>query len=124
MVKKKSEGRLPRRPIGEAMDSEDVIGMRLNKFVAHCGVASRRNAAEMVKSGKIMVNDEVVTEPFTVKENDVVKLDGKVINPESKKCTYYSTNQKMSSRPLPRAKRPYHCLMEIIGERVAERIFR
>src|SRR3979490_2071792 len=33
--------------------------MPLNKFIAHCGVCSRRDAAEMVKLGKVKVNDAV-----------------------------------------------------------------
>jgi 23S rRNA pseudouridine2605 synthase len=107
----------------EAMDSEDVIGMRLNKFVAHCGVASRRNAADMVKSGKIMVNDEVVTEPFyQIKENDVVKLDGKVINPESKKV-YLLLNKPKNVITTTSDEKGRTTVMEIIGEKVAERIF-
>src|SRR5574338_1690041 len=37
--------------------------MPLNKFIAHCGVCSRRDAAEMVKLGKVKLNGELVTEP-------------------------------------------------------------
>ena len=37
--------------------------MPLNKFIAHSGVCSRRDAAELIKSGKVKVNGEVVTEP-------------------------------------------------------------
>ena len=37
--------------------------MPLNKFIAHCGVCARRDAAEMVKLGKVKVNGELITEP-------------------------------------------------------------
>ncbi|MBK7344839.1 MAG: hypothetical protein IPJ06_18120 [Saprospiraceae bacterium] len=37
--------------------------MRLNKFVAVCGICARRAAAVLVKEGKVKVNNEVVIEP-------------------------------------------------------------
>src|SRR5262245_38172601 len=37
--------------------------MPLNKFIAHCGVCSRRDAAELVKLGKVKVNGQIITEP-------------------------------------------------------------
>ena len=39
-------------------------GMRLNKFIAHCGICSRRQAADYVKEGFVTVNDQKVIEPF------------------------------------------------------------
>ncbi|HXL56289.1 MAG TPA: S4 domain-containing protein, partial [Chitinophagaceae bacterium] len=44
--------------------------MPLNKFVAHAGICGRREAAEMVKEGKVQVNGSVVYEPgFKVSSN-------------------------------------------------------
>lgn len=52
----------------------------LNKFIARCGVCSRRDAVELIKAGKIAVNKEVITEPgYKVQEQDVVRMDGKII---------------------------------------------
>lgn len=52
--------------------------MPLNKFLAHCGVASRRESAEIVKEGHVAVNDEIITEPaFRVKSDDKVIYNGK-----------------------------------------------
>ena len=57
--------------------------MPLNKYVAHCGVCSRRDAVELIKDGKLKVNDQVITEPgFKVAPNDVVYYMGKKIIPE------------------------------------------
>lgn len=59
--------------------------MQLNKFLAHTGVSSRRNAVELIKSGKVTVNGHIVTEPgYRVKETDMVKVDGKKIKVETK----------------------------------------
>jgi 23S rRNA pseudouridine2605 synthase len=46
---------------------------RLNKYIAHCGVCSRRKAAELVKSGQIRVNGEIEKNPsYMVKDLDQV----------------------------------------------------
>jgi 23S rRNA pseudouridine2605 synthase len=54
--------------------------MPLNKFIAHSGVAARREAAEIVKQGKVKVNGSVVTEPgHKVSSKDDVRVNGKKI---------------------------------------------
>ena len=62
---------------------------RLHKFMAHCGIASRRQAEEYILAGRVTVNDKIVSE-LGVKidvEHDVVTVDGKVLKPEKK--VYY-----------------------------------
>jgi len=55
--------------------------MPLNKFIAHCGVSSRRDAAELVKLGNVKVNNETITEPgHKVSSKDEVKVNGKKIS--------------------------------------------
>lgn len=53
--------------------------MRLNKFLAECGVCSRRKADEIIAEGRVTVNRKTVSEMgFDVDEKkDVVYLDGK-----------------------------------------------
>lgn len=55
--------------------------MRLNKYIAECGVASRRGADCLIEEGRIKVNGKSVTQPGTVidEDNDTVLLDGKKI---------------------------------------------
>ncbi len=56
--------------------------MPLNKYIAHSGVCSRRDAAELIKSGKVKMNGEVVTEPGRkVLEKDVVTVANKKVHP-------------------------------------------
>jgi 23S rRNA pseudouridine2605 synthase len=56
--------------------------MPLNKYIAHSGVCSRRDAAELIKSGKVKLNGEVVTEPGRkVTEKDVVIVGNKKVYP-------------------------------------------
>ena len=58
--------------------------MRLQKYMALCGVASRRRAEEMIQAGRVAVNGAVVTEMgVQVDETrDTVLLDGAPIQPE------------------------------------------
>ncbi len=60
---------------------------RLQKFMASCGIASRRKCEELILSGKVKVNGVIVKE-LGVKVNgniDKIEYDGKVIKPEEKK---------------------------------------
>ena len=62
--------------------------MRLQKYLAGCGAASRRKCEEFITAGRVTVNGAVVTELGTqVEEGDAVTLDGKPVLPEEKK--YY-----------------------------------
>lgn len=53
--------------------------MRLNKFLSTCGVSSRRNAEELITSGKVTINGSVVTNLATTvdENNDTVFVNGK-----------------------------------------------
>lgn len=54
--------------------------MPLNKYIAHCGISARREAAELVKEGKVTVNGTTVTEPgFKVNGSEEIKVNGKKI---------------------------------------------
>jgi 23S rRNA pseudouridine2605 synthase len=72
------------RPTPRAPTSNAVLPgqMPLNKFIAHSGICSRRDAADLVKNGEVKVNQQVVTEPgFKVTEADLVTVKGKKIRP-------------------------------------------
>ena len=62
----------------QTTNSKSFSEMPLNKFIAHCGVGSRRDAVPLIKEGKITVNGNVVTEPgFKVTDKDVIVFNGK-----------------------------------------------
>ena len=60
--------------------------MRLQKYLALCGVASRRHAEEMISDGLVKVNGQVITQMgFQVNENDIVCVRDEVVKPEAEK---------------------------------------
>lgn len=60
--------------------------MRLQKYLALCGVASRRHAEQMIADGLVQVNGLTVTEMgVQVEENDVVCVRGERVIPEAEK---------------------------------------
>lgn len=67
--------------------------MTLNKYIAHSGECSRRDAAEMVKQGKARVNGELILEPgHRVAPGDTVTLSGKKLTPQ-KNLVYLLLNK-------------------------------
>jgi 23S rRNA pseudouridine2605 synthase len=57
--------------------------VRLAKYLAHAGVASRRAAEELIASGNVRVAGEVVTDPARdVDEKSKVEVDGRPVAPE------------------------------------------
>ena len=67
--------------------------MRLNKYIAQAGVASRRGADELTKEGKVTVNGAVLKEPgYDVQDGDIVRVNGRIIDAPEKLC-YYALNK-------------------------------
>jgi 23S rRNA pseudouridine2605 synthase len=61
-------------------------GMRLNQYIAHAGICSRREADKFIDAGLVTVNDEVVTSMgYRVKPSDQVKFNNELIRSEKKK---------------------------------------
>ena len=60
--------------------------MRLQKYLALCGVASRRHAEQMIADGLVQVNGQTITEMgVQVEENDIVCVRGERVQPETEK---------------------------------------
>lgn len=60
----------------------DAGQMPLNKFIAHAGFCSRREAADWVRKGLVKVNGQVITEPgHKVSPRDEVRVNGKKARP-------------------------------------------
>ena len=67
--------------------------MRINKYLAQSGLASRRKAEELVTSGRVKVNGKVVHDLATdIKPSDLVFVDGKNVR-ASTNFVYYKLNK-------------------------------
>lgn len=67
--------------------------MRLQKYLAHAGVASRRKSEEFIANGDVKVNNEIITDPaFDVGDDDIVKYKNKRVYIQ-KKYKYYMLNK-------------------------------
>jgi 23S rRNA pseudouridine2605 synthase len=57
--------------------------VRLAKYLAHAGVASRRAAEELIGAGRVTVGGEVITDPARgVDESSDVRVNGDPVAPE------------------------------------------
>lgn len=94
--------------------------MRINKFIAHAGVASRRKAEELIKQGLVTLNGQVVTELATlVKSGDRVEVEGSPIYNEEK--VYYLLNKPkgvISSVSDDKGRKTVVDLMPTVRERI------
>jgi len=66
---------------------------RLHKYLAHCGIASRRDCETLIEEGRVEVNGDVVTRLGTTIDpsEDRVRVDGEQVNEEKK--VYYLVNK-------------------------------
>ena len=69
--------------------------MRLNKFLSHAGVASRRKCDEYIESGKVQVNGKRVTDfSYQVQPDDIVLCDRKLIENTKERVVYLLNKPK------------------------------
>ena len=75
---------------GTAPEGNEQTGtseMRLQVYLAHAGVASRRACEKIIAEGRVSVNGTLVTDMGSkVRTGDTVLLDGKPVHPEARKC--------------------------------------
>ncbi len=67
--------------------------MRINKFLADQGIASRRHADEMISAGRIKINGVIATLGASVQEGDTVLVDDVPVSMNERKLEYYIMNK-------------------------------
>jgi 23S rRNA pseudouridine2605 synthase len=97
--------------------------MPLNKFIAHAGICARREAADLVKTGVVKVNNKVVTEPgFKVSSTDNVSFKGKKIF-VAKNLVYILLNKPKDYITTTDDPQGRKTVLDIIGKATPERIY-
>jgi len=72
------------------MDSEKI---RLQLYMARCGIASRRKCEEIIAQGRVSINGSIIMQPGTkVGDDDQVTMDGRLIRP-TKKMIYIALHK-------------------------------
>ena len=96
--------------------------IRLNKYLADCGICSRREADDLIKAGCVEVNGEVITTMgYKVKTDDKVVYGGQTLNRE--KLRYILLNKPKGY--ITTSDDPYErdTVMELVKDACPERIF-
>ncbi len=97
--------------------------MRLNKYLAHSGIASRRAADTLIQQGNVTVNGVVVQEMgYKVKEADVVAFKGKIISRVTK-MVYFLLNKPRNVLSTSNDERGRRTVIDIMAEKIPERIY-
>jgi 23S rRNA pseudouridine2605 synthase len=104
-------------PVGEGDE------MRLNKYIASCGVASRRGATDLIKDGHITVNGEVMKEiGYKVMPKDKIAHKGKDISPVIQKI-YILINKPKDTITTVSDEKGRKTVLDLVGKTVKERIY-
>ncbi|HTM65573.1 MAG TPA: pseudouridine synthase [Flavipsychrobacter sp.] len=97
--------------------------MTLNKYIAHSGECSRRDAAEMVKQGKVRVNGELILEPgYRVEPGDQVTLSGKKLTPQ-KNLSYILLNKPKGFLTTTEDPEDRKTVMDLVESAGVDRLF-
>ena len=110
-----------RNKISKRTVEETKPGMRINQFIAHSGISSRREADKLIVAGLVSVNGKVITEMgFRVLPTDVVKFNNESIS--SEKLQYLLLNKPkgylVSDDPGKKK-----TVEELIGKACKERVY-
>ncbi|MBL7697845.1 MAG: rRNA pseudouridine synthase [Chitinophagaceae bacterium] len=118
--KKNQPATLPGKP---APAKESTGEIPLNKYISHAGVCSRRDAADLVKSGKVSVNGKVITEPgHKVTGSDEIKVHGKKIT-AAKNLVYILLNKPKDHITTTEDPEGRKTVMDIVKKATTERVY-
>ncbi len=113
-------------PVGpqKRQSAESIKGeIPLNKYISHSGICSRRDAAEMVKAGKVVVDGKLITEPgFKVTASQEVKVNGKKITIQ-KNLVYILLNKPKDFITTTTDPQGRHTVLELIKHATNERVY-
>ena len=105
-------------------DAKEIenTGMRLNKYIAHAGICSRRKADEIIQAGDVTVDGEVVKEMgYRVQAKQIVKCKGKTVLPEKK--VYVLLNKPRNFITTTKDDKDRRTVMSLIENASNERLY-
>jgi 23S rRNA pseudouridine2605 synthase len=91
--------------------------LRIHKYLADCGVMSRRAAEEAVKRGEVKVNGVTATLGQKISaEADTVEYKGRKVVPNGKRHVYYILNKPVGYVTTMRDEKGRPCISDLISE--------
>ena len=110
-------------PAGAPVSSTDPNSLPLNKYIAHGGICSRRDAADLIREGKVSVNGKPVTEPGTkVLPTDTVKVNGKKVT-ISRNFVYILLNKPKDYITTAEDPQGRKTVLDLIRQATPERVY-
>ena len=104
-------------------NQQQTTEMPLNKFIAHAGICSRREAAGLVKEGKIKVNGDFVYEPgFKVSASDKILFNNKPLHLQ-KNLVYILLNKPKDYITTAKDTHGRKTVFELIQRATDERVY-
>lgn len=105
------------------MQAQSHGEMPLNKFIAHSGICGRREAAELVKEGKIKVNNDIIYEPgFKVTLNDKIVFNNKQLYLQ-KNLVYILLNKPKDYITTAKDTHGRKTVFDLVQQSTGERIY-
>lgn len=123
LKKKEASGISREQSSGTLRKTLPAEQMPLNKYMAHCGICSRRDAAALIKEGKVKVNGTLITEPgFKVSPKDEVLFNGKKVF-LAKNLVYILLNKPKDFITTTDDPRGRKTVLDIVRRATNERIY-
>ena len=109
------------KPQGTGLTGD--VSMPLNKFLAHCGVCSRRDAVLLINEGKVKVNGTVATQPgYKVKPSDEVLYNNKKLF-VTKNLVYILLNKPKDYITTTEDPQGRKTVLQLISKATEERVY-
>lgn len=117
---RKSEPNIPNTAVPPEQSGNELI--RLNKYIAHSGLCSRRDADTLIAEGRVTVNDKPVKEMGAkVTPEDRVKVDGQNLKLES--FAYLLMNKPKDTITTTDDEKGRQTVVDIVGEATGMRLY-
>jgi 23S rRNA pseudouridine2605 synthase len=107
----------------ETSNQQHANELPLNKFISHAGICSRREAAQLVKDGKIKVNGDFIYEPgFKVSSSDKIVFNNKQLHLQ-KNLVYILLNKPKDYITTVKDTHGRKTVFELIQQATDERVY-
>lgn len=116
------KGKPKSKPTPSPSSSDLKEGIRINRYIAMCGICSRRKAAELVKQELVTVNGEVTTVGYKVVEGDEVMYNNQILKVEAR-LVYLLMNKPKDTITTVEDDRGRRTVIDLLKDDITERVF-